>query len=701
MLKALKKIKQRVESFLCDVCNRLRQYKVFHYTLFQVYFLAVTTTIIIEILSKRSLIKAARWMIMHPLIFVVNILVVAISYAACIFLRRKYSWYFLMFLLWLTVGVVDCIVISCRNTPFTFGDLKVLPTVITIIPVYLRPWQIVLAVAAIILAVAVLIYGFLRLPVIKCEMKRMNKAVVSILIICINLVLITLSMRIGIVAVNFTNIRNAYQEYGLAYSYTNSIFNTGISKPSGYSKAQVNQIISGFEKPNQPDKEDLEHPNIIFVQLESFFNVNRLNGVKYTENPIPYMTYLYEHCDTGLLGVPSISAGTANTEFEVLTGMNMKDFGPGEYPYKTVLSEDDVQCESIANNLKTYGYSTHGIHNNTASFYNRNIVFPHLGIDTFTPIEYMTGIERNQLQWCKDKILTENILKALDSTHGEDFVFAVSVQGHGSYPDEDLLTDSSLLMSIEGISGEIGEFNFAYYLEQIKEMDAFVKELVTALEKREEPTVLVLYGDHLPGFDFDESDLKNGTLYDTEYVIWRNFGKNEHVTKNLKSHQLSAYVMSMLGFDSGVITKLHQNRDKYTEEEYYDSLKILEYDMLYGDKNCWNGVVPYKMPELKYGYDEIKITAFESIKNKNEKDMYYGFVRGKGFNEFSTVYVNEKEKLETIYVNETTLFVPEAKLKPGDRLYVSQSSGGINVFPATLPYLLNTFDMEVPYTGSR
>ena len=43
---------------------------------------------------------------------------------------------------------------------------------------------------------------------------------------------------------------------------------------------------------------------------------------------------------SGYFKVPSVGAGTANTEFEVLTGMSMRFFGPGEYPYKTYVKEN-------------------------------------------------------------------------------------------------------------------------------------------------------------------------------------------------------------------------------------------------------------------------------------------------------------------------------------------------------------------------
>lgn len=94
---------------------------------------------------------------------------------------------------------------------------------------------------------------------------------------------------------------------------------------------------------------DSNRPNIVVVQLESFFDVNRLKDIEFSENPLPNFTQLSKRCASGFLSVPVIGAGTVNSEFEMLTGMNIDDFGIGEYPYKTVLKEKT--CESLAYNL--------------------------------------------------------------------------------------------------------------------------------------------------------------------------------------------------------------------------------------------------------------------------------------------------------------------------------------------------------------
>ena len=97
-----------------------------------------------------------------------------------------------------------------------------------------------------------------------------------------------------------------------------------------------------------------------------------------------------------------------------MTGMSLKFFGPGEYPYKNIMLEST--CESIPYNLKQIGYGTHAIHNHRGVFYGRNKVFPNLGYDTFTSVEYMNNVGRTPKNWEKDNVLTGEIIDAMEST---------------------------------------------------------------------------------------------------------------------------------------------------------------------------------------------------------------------------------------------------------------------------------------------
>ena len=143
-------------------------------------------------------------------------------------------------------------------------------------------------------------------------------------------------------------------------------------------------------------------------------------------------------------------------------------------------------------------------------------MFSHLGYDTFTPIEYMSSdYQKTPLGWAKDKMLVPEIRKTLDSTENMDYIFTISVQGHGDYPA--VMPEGYIpSVKVSGFFAEDEQTQFEYYVNQIHEMDSFIGELVDMLERRQEETVLVMYGDHLPTFSFTNDTMKNADIYQTE-----------------------------------------------------------------------------------------------------------------------------------------------------------------------------------------
>jgi hypothetical protein len=192
-------------------------------------------------------------------------------------------------------------------------------------------------------------------------------------------------------------------------------------------------------------------------------------------------------------------------------------------------------------------------------------------------------------------------------------------------------------------------------------MDDFLGELIKELSERNEQTVLVLYGDHLPGFNFTADSLTNGDLYQTQYAVWSNFDMGI-TKKNLQAYQLSAYVLGKLGISEGYLTKFHQKQSD--SDDYLKNLKILEYDILYGDCDIYGGTNPFKPTDLKMGTDDISIDSAYNYKD-------YVCVEGDNFNDYSVVLINDKEYATEI-INDHLLKVSAAQVKAGDVVSVIQ-----------------------------
>ena len=484
-------------------------------------------------------------------------------------------------------------------------------------------------------------------------------------------------LRSGTLASHFPNLPDAYDSNGFAYCFSASAVTQGISEPDGYSQEAIDVLLS--EQDDLPD-DRVRTPNFIFVQLESFFDANYLKDLTYGENPVPNFERLKETCSSGLFYVPSIGAGTANTEFEVLSGMNLDHFGVGEYPYKTVVK--NRTCESMAYALQSAGYSTHAIHNNNATFYSRDRVYANFGFETFTSLEYMHDVEQNPLGWAKDSVLTEEILKALCSTEGRDLVFTVSVQPHGKYPTAPL--EGARTIRVSGEEAESRRAGLEYYLYQLKQTDAFVARLVRRLSTFSEPTVVVFYGDHLPSFGITQDELSCGTVQSTEYVIWTNFHAKK-VDRDVQAYQLAAMVLDRFGVHDGTILRYHQSHgyDETGSETFQNGLCMLEYDMLYGKHYATGGEMAVQPMELHFGVDEITLTGVSSSDGGLT-------VHGTNFTPYSVILV-DGEQVPTEYIDEQTLAAADTPLSPGKILSVAQVSA-----TDTLRILSQTPDWTVP-----
>ena len=646
------------------------------YCLLQIFLLSVVTTLLTEAFSRFSLWKAFGFLFLHPVLFLLNAAILAITLAPGLLTRRKPFYFFLLCILWFASGVIDFFILHNRVTPFNANDFKMLSDGWNVLFHYYSTLQVIGLLLLIVFGISLLVIAFIKFPKSAVPVDYRIRFPLFVTVAGALLACVFLGRGTGILATNFPNIADAYHDYGLPYCFSCSLLDNGISKPSNYSEEVVGDLIDSVSDPSgtpsvsETVTEEVSgecDTNIIFIQLESFFDPKRIEGLEIAEDPIPNFTRLRENYTSGLLTVPSISAGTANTEFEVLTGMNMHDFGTGEYPYKTVLQTKT--CESLAYNLKACGLTAHAIHNNIATFYSRNVVYSNLGFDDFDSLEMMQDVEYNQLDWAKDEVLYDEILTALKSTRGADFIFTVSVQGHGSYPDEDILDNSIELVNVDDAYSDDTIYGLKYYISQISEMDAFIGELTDYLSGYDEPVVLVLYGDHLPGFDFTDENLNRGTTLETEYVIWSNF-ETEVEHRDLYSYQLSAYTLGRLGIHEGLVTKLQQ---KYlgggfeTEEDYLSNLQVLSYDMLYGEQYCFDGENPYEPTELTYGFYQPAISGISVIKSG---DSCYLTVGGSGFTSYSRIYINGTAVEDTIYISENQLFSADLKLTEGDLITV-------------------------------
>ena len=629
--------------------------------------LACIINFVIEAISRHSVVAAWDYMTGTPLVFLYNAFMIFVTFSIVYLFKRRIFVRMIIGAIWVILGIANGYILLKRVTPFNAQDLKIAGDGIALINNYCNGFEVVVIAVGAVALLIWLISMWRRGGQYAGKIHHIA-ALIGIIVCGVLYTFVTnIAIDKRVVSTYFGNIAFAYEDYGLPYCFSASLFNTGISEPNGYTKKAMAKIDKDGElNQTATSRSSDELPNIIVVQLESYFDVANAEFFTTSEDACPNLHNLYQNYSNGYFKVPSVGAGTANTEFEVLTGMNLRYFGPGEYPYKTYSKKHPT--ESAATALASLGYGTHALHDNTGNFYSRANVFNNMGFDTFTSKEFMNVLQTTENGWAKDEILTQHIMEAMDTTKQEDFVFTVSVQGHGNYPETQVIENPKI--KVEGIEDEALKNKWEYYVNQVYEMDQFVGDLIKAVEERNEPSVVVLYGDHLPTMGLKAEDLKSRYLYNTNYVIWDNIGLQKH-DKNIPAYQLMSEVLNRLDIHSGTVFNYHQQR-KGTKN-YLSDLELLQYDILYGKQYVYNGKAPITEGHMVMGIRNVSLSSI--VPQLNSGYSLYG----ENFTKYSRVYVNG-EKQKSSFLNNTRINLSETELKDGDVIQVGQVGSSDTIF---------------------
>lgn len=679
--------------------------------------LACGVCFLVEWISRHSFLDACYFVVDRNLVFLYNSLIVFSSLTLVYIVRRRAVFRTIICVFWLFLGTINGCILAKRVSPFSFTDLKMVGDLFTMQSNYFTAKEAILVILCVAAVLALLVVFWIKGPKFKGRQNWTASILMIVAVIMMVPNVTNAAVSNHILTSYFENLAQGYKDYGFVYSFSASVLDRGMSKPEDYSEEAVEAVLkkSGGDtvtaakegepeatvsavKEEQPEitvsaakegepeaalvkkintktmereiledvgESDFEYPNIICVLLESFVDPGLINFLETSEDPIPNFHRLYENYSSGYLEVPVVGAGTANTEFEVLTGMGMQFFGLGEYPYKTILKK--TNCESIAGDLRTLGYGSHAVHNNGGNFYSRANAFSMMGFDTFTCKEMMNIRDYTPLgTWPTDDILVGEVEKSLDYTPDQpDFVYTITVEGHGDYPKEKVLDSPEIQVS--GAEDEGMNYAWEYYVNQLHQVDDFIGELIDMLEERGEPTMVVMFGDHLPTMGLTEEDMATGSLFKTQYVTWNNLGLRKF-DRDMTSYQLLADVTEELGIRSGTMFTFHQNRRNYGgNAEYQKDMELLQYDILYGDHYVYGGGDPYPATELVMGTQDIVVDRVM------EADLYY-YIKGENFTRWSKVYIDDS-KVSTTFLSSQLVRIKKEALKEGSHTVVVNQVG--------------------------
>ena len=608
--------------------------------------------------------EGIRWAFSHPVVFLYNTLIIFATLTFALLFKRRRFVLLMISIVWFCIGTANGVILMNRMTPFTLYDLTNFTDGLTIATTYFSKIQIILFLVALGLGAAAIVLIFIRSE--KWKNIHYKKSIAAILIAVAaaggSTVLLQSS---GTISSFFGNLNYAYRDFGMPYCFISTSVSAGISRPKGYSDELIAEILEdktakGTDTLLKEKDDSTDHPNIIVLQMESFTVAQDYANIEVSRDPTPVFNKLYKNYTSGSFEVPACGAGTANTEFEVLTGISAKFFGPGEYPYKGKLRKNVL--ESMAYVTRSHGYNTAALHDHRALFYNRNEVYANLGFNTFTSVEYMNNVSFTPTNWCKDRVLTGEIMEIMKSTDERDFLHVISVEGHGSYPTERVFKKPYTEVTADD---EETKWKYEYYLNECHEMDTFIGDLIDKIEESGEPTVMIIYGDHIPALDVKEENYKQDDLYTTRYVIWDNIGLPKQ-DRDICSYEGGAILLEDAGLEhEGIIFDYQQSNNRKDDSTYLDDQEALAYDMLYGKQYAYGGKEPYEPVAMKMGHKNISIRDLVKI-----GDRYY--LRGENFTERSIISMDGKQ-LSTVYLSPTLLALNES-IDPNDidKLEVSQ-----------------------------
>lgn len=652
--------KQHSEKYLKTIAF-LNKYSLLFHTL-----LSCVLVFIIEWISRRSLVSACGFVGGHTLAYLYNSFLVFASLSLVYLFRRRAFFRLVISSVWFLLGVTNGVILANRVTPFGFTDFKMVSDLLAMTNThYFTIQEAIMIVVGLGLFVLFLIGFFIKGPKYQGTIHKIIAPVSIAVILFAGVPLITsAAQKTNVVASYFANIAEGYENYGFVYSFSSSVIDTGMKKPDNYNEEHVKEIektVNEKKGTTSVSTKDGSAPNIIVVLLESFCDPDEIKFLHTESDPIPTFHNLEKNYTTGYLTVPVVGAGTANTEFEVLTGMSLKYFGTGEYPYKTILKKTD--CESMASDLTKIGYSTHAVHNNGGNFYSRVNAFSMMGFNSFTSKELMNVQSYTPNgSWATDDILVNETIKSLDSTPNQpDFSYVITVSSHGDYPTNPVIVNPEY--PISGVSDESLANQYTYYVNQLHQVDNFMADLINKLQQRDEKTMVVLFGDHLPTMGLQNSDMKSGDIYKTKYVTWNNFGLPKE-DADLHAYQLLAHATNQIGIHEGTIFNYHQTQ--LGSNNYENGLDNLQYDLLYGNRYSYNGKDAYPATDIVMGIDDVVIDNAQPSIDGSEV-----IITGKNFTKWSKVYVNDS-KVTTSFSSDSTITISADDVKPGDKLVVSQ-----------------------------
>ena len=344
---------------------------------------------------------------------------------------------------------------------------------------------------------------------------------------------------------------------GLALNFSVCLKYMRVEKPEGYSGEALGNVTEGTGSDGTSvtvtDPDGTTRPvNVIVIMNESFSDLSVLPGVETNMDAMPFLRSLTENTIKGYAYSSVFGGTTANSEYEFLTGNTTAYLPAGTVPYQMYVSDGDP---TLVSQMSALGYHTIAAHPYRSSGWNRPSVYSNFGFDEvyfesdFQNREYMRGDSKTG--YVTDRCNYENLIRMYEEKEAGEplFLFNVTMQNHSGYQ----MAWTNLPKEV-WLTGELeGRFQTVnQYLSLVYQSDQAFEELIAYFSQVDEPTMILLFGDHQPqvatnfytdvlGNDPDTALAQKKQM--VPFFLWANYDIPEAEGVELSLNYLSALLM--------------------------------------------------------------------------------------------------------------------------------------------------------------
>lgn len=512
-------------------------------------------TIFIEFLDKANIFELIYVILNCPKEFLIEFLIILTITGIGMIFKKRYTVFTIIGIVISIIGIIDYLCIKYRGTKLNFYDIYSIKEAFNVVNQYMSLPLILISIAILSMIIFLICYLAFKEKVKEVKYRKVRIIILIALIFLCNEVI-----RISVKA----------DEIGEVYP---TIWQNTIGNMEYYQKSAIDidddLINETYTEVNSKIKESTCNikPNIIILQLESFFDLTTLENVNINKDIIQNYRKIKEESEYGIVDVPTFGAGTIRSEFEMLTGYNLDMLPDGILPHMTFLYKNSI--ESMAGLLKKEGYDTTLIHNNDRNFFRRDECYENLQFDEFIGLEDMGDVE-TKYDWAVDRSNFKYVRECLEKENSQ-FIYNVTVESHGSYKNYNS-EDTSYVTGVEDAEALDA---LCVYIDKIQGTDEYLGEVYDYVNELEEPTVLIIFADHLPNLDvINSTNYWNKSLYKTEYVIWNNMGKS-FCSSEMELYLLGGKILDTLQINKGFMWTFHDYKDEFPD--YLQRLKMIEW----------------------------------------------------------------------------------------------------------------------------